>query len=234
MLEIRDLNCHYGNVQVLWNVNLHIEQGELVALLGANGAGKTTLLNTITGSVRPTSGEILFQGESLVGMHPEELLGRGISYLPENGGLFPDMSIQENLELGAYPRSMWGGRRDAMETVFALFPKLKERRRQLARTLSGGERQMLAMGRGIMSRPILCLYDELSYDLSPLMAKEAMTMVRSLRDRGMTVLLVEQNVKQSMEIADRAYVLENGRIAMEGPCRELLENDYIKRAYMGM
>ena len=140
MLEIRDLNCHYGNVQVLWNVNLHIEQGELVALLGANGAGKTTLLNTITGSVRPTSGEILFQGESLVGMHPEELLGRGISYLPENGGLFPDMSIQENLELGAYPRSMWGGRRDAMETVFALFPKLKERRRQLARTLSGGER----------------------------------------------------------------------------------------------
>lgn len=234
MLEIRDLNCHYGNVQVLWNVNLHIEQGELVALLGANGAGKTTLLNTITGSVRPTSGEILFQGESLVGMHPEELLGRGISYLPENGGLFPDMSIQENLELGAYPRSMWGGRRDAMETVFALFPKLKERRRQLARTLSGGERQMLAMGRGIMSRPILCLYDELSYGLSPLMAKEAMTMVRSLRDRGMTVLLVEQNVKQSMEIADRAYVLENGRIAMEGPCRELLENDYIKRAYMGM
>jgi branched-chain amino acid transport system ATP-binding protein len=121
-----------------------------------------------------------------------------------------------------------------METVFALFPKLKERRRQLARTLSGGERQMLAMGRGIMSRPILCLYDELSYGLSPLMAKEAMTMVRSLRDRGMTVLLVEQNVKQSMEIADRAYVLENGRIAMEGPCRELLENDYIKRAYMGM
>jgi branched-chain amino acid transport system ATP-binding protein len=234
MLEIRDLNCHYGNVQVLWNVNLHIEQGELVALLGANGAGKTTLLNTITGSVRPTSGEILFQGESLVGMHPEELLGRGISYLPENGGLFPDMSIQENLELGAYPRSMWGGRRDAMETVFALFPKLKERRRQLARTLSGGERQMLAMGRGIMSRPILCLYDELSYGLSPLMAKEAMAMVRSLRDRGMTVLLVEQNVKQSMEIADRAYVLENGRIAMEGPCRELLENDYIKRAYMGM
>lgn len=225
MLEIRDLNCHYGNVQVLWNVNLHIEQGELVALLGANGAGKTTLLNTITGSVRPTSGEILFQGESLVGMHPEELLGRGISYLPENGGLFPDMSIQENLELGAYPRSMWGGRRDAMETVFALFPKLKERRRQLARTLSGGERQMLAMGRGIMSRPILCLYDELSYGLSPLMAKEAMAMVRSLRDRGMTVLLVEQNVKQSMEIADRAYVLENGRIAMEGPCRELLEND---------
>ena len=234
MLEIRDLNCHYGNVQVLWNVNLHIEQGELVALLGANGAGKTTLLNTITGSVRPTSGEILFQGESLVGMHPEELLGRGISYLPENGGLFPDMSIQENLELGAYPRSMWGGRRDAMETVFALFPKLKERRRQLARTLSGGERQMLAMGRGIMSRPILCLYDELSYGLSPLMAKEAMAMVRSLRDRGMTVLLVEQNVKQSMETADRAYVLENGRIAMEGPCRELLENDYIKRAYMGM
>ena len=234
MLEIKDLNCFYGNVQVLWDVNMHIEEGELVALLGANGAGKTTLLNTITGTVKPRSGQILFQGEDLVGMSPESLLSKGLSYLPENGGLFPDMSIQENLEMGAYPRTLWGSRKETMETVFELFPKLRERRRQLARTLSGGERQMLAMGRGMMSGPKLCLYDELSYGLSPLMAKEAMHMVGQLRDRGMTVLLVEQNVKQSMEIADRAYVLENGRITLEGPCAELLENDYIKRAYLGM
>ncbi|MBR4691971.1 MAG: ABC transporter ATP-binding protein [Oscillospiraceae bacterium] len=234
MLEIKDLNCFYGNVQVLWDVNLRIEEGELVALLGANGAGKTTLLNAVTGTVKPASGHILFRGEELVGMSTEKLLEKGISYLPENGGLFPDMSIQENLELGAYPRSMWGNRKQTMEKIFELFPKLRERRTQLARTLSGGERQMLAMGRGMMSGPSLCLYDELSYGLSPLMAKEAMGMVKTLRDRGMTVLLVEQNVKQSMEIADRAYVLENGRITLEGPCSELLENDYVKRAYLGM
>ena len=173
MLEIKDLNCFYGNVQVLWDVNLRIEEGELVALLGANGAGKTTLLNAITGTVKPASGHILFRGEELVGMSTEKLLEKGISYLPENGGLFPDMSIQENLELGAYPRSMWGGRKQTMEKIFDLFPKLRERRTQLARTLSGGERQMLAMGRGMMSGPSLCLYDELSYGLSPLMAKEA-------------------------------------------------------------
>jgi len=234
MLEIKHLNVFYGNVQVLWDLNMHIEEGEIVALLGANGAGKTTLLNTITGGLKPFSGQILFRGEDLCGMSTELLLSKGISYLPENGGLFPDMSIQENLELGAYPRSMWGGRRQIMEEVFELFPRLLERRTQLARTLSGGERQMLAMGRGMMSRPRLCLYDELSYGLSPLMAKEAMGMVKTLRDRGMTVLLVEQNVKQSMEIADRAYVLENGRITLEGPCAELLENDYVKRAYLGM
>lgn len=234
MLEIRNLNCSYGNVQVLWDVNLHIEQGELVALLGANGAGKTTLLNAVTGSVRPDSGDILFEGQSLVGIGTDRLLSLGVSYLPENGGLFPDMSIQENLEMGAYPRSMWGGRKAAMETVFELFPKLRERRKQLARTLSGGERQMLAMGRGLMSGPKLCLYDELSYGLSPLMAKEAMRAVKLLCERGMTVLLVEQNVKQSMEIADRAYVLENGRITLEGPCAELIEDDYVKRAYLGM
>jgi branched-chain amino acid transport system ATP-binding protein len=234
LLEIKGLNCSYGNVQVLWDVNLRIEEGELVALLGANGAGKTTLLNAITGAVKPSSGQILFRGEDLCGMSTELFLSKGISYLPENGGLFPDMSIQENLELGAYPRSMWKDRKAAMERVFELFPKLKERRSQLARTLSGGERQMLAMGRGMMSGPTLCLYDELSYGLSPLMAKEAMGMVKTLRDRGMTVLLVEQNVKQSMEIADRAYVLENGRITLEGPCVELLENDYVKRAYLGM
>lgn len=234
ILVIKDLNCFYGNVQVLWDVNMHIEQGELVALLGANGAGKTTLLNAITGVVKPRSGDVFFQGQRLTGLPTDALLPLGISYLPENGGLFPDMSIQENLEMGAYPRSLWGGRKAAMERVYSLFPKLRERRKQLASTLSGGERQMLAMGRGLMSGPRLCLYDELSYGLSPLMAKEAFRMVASLRDQGITVMLVEQNVKQSMEIADRAYVLENGRITLEGPCAELINDDYVKRAYLGL
>ena len=234
LLEIKKLNCSYGNVQVLWDVDLSIEPGEVVALLGANGAGKTTLLNNITGSVRPTSGEILFQGQNILGMNTDALLSLGISYLPEGGGLFPEMSIQENLEMGAYPKEMWGDRKARMETVYELFPKLYERRKQLARTLSGGERQMLAMGRSVMSGPKLCLFDELSYGLSPLMAKEAMSMVKTMRDRGITVLLVEQNVKQSMETADRAYVLENGRIVLQGNCAELLNDDYIKRAYLGM
>ena len=234
LLEIKKLNCSYGNVQVLWDVDLTIGEGEVVALLGANGAGKTTLLNNITGSVKPSSGEVLFEGKNILGLGADALLSLGISYLPEGGGLFPEMSIQENLEMGAYPREMWGGRKATMETVYQLFPKLYERRKQLARTLSGGERQMLAMGRSIMSGPKLCLFDELSYGLSPLMAKEAMKMVKTMRDRGITVLLVEQNVKQSMETADRAYVLENGRIVLQGECKSLLNDDYIKRAYLGM
>lgn len=234
LLEIKKLNCSYGNVQVLWDVDLTIGEGEVVALLGANGAGKTTLLNNITGSVKPASGEVFFEGKNILGLGTDALLSLGISYLPEGGGLFPEMSIQENLEMGAYPREMWGGRKATMETVYQLFPKLYERRKQLARTLSGGERQMLAMGRSIMSGPKLCLFDELSYGLSPLMAKEAMKMVKTMRDRGITVLLVEQNVKQSMETADRAYVLENGRIVLQGECKSLLNDDYIKRAYLGM
>ena len=234
LFEIKKLNCSYGNVQVLWDVDMSIEQGEVVALLGANGAGKTTLLNNITGSVRPTTGEILFNGQNILGMNTDTLLSLGISYLPEGGGLFPEMSIQENLEMGAYPKEMWGGRKEAMETVFELFPKLYERRKQLARTLSGGERQMLAMGRSLMSHPKLCLFDELSYGLSPLMAKEAMKQVKTMRERGITVLLVEQNVKQSMETADRAYVLENGHIVLQGDCATLLNDDYVKRAYLGM
>lgn len=234
LLEINNLNCSYGNVQVLWDVSLHIEQGEIVALLGANGAGKTTLLNAITGSVKPTGGSIQFNGQNLLGMPTDDLLMCGVSYLPENGGLFPDMSVEENLELGAYPKAMWKTRDAELKEVYALFPKLLERRKQMARTLSGGERQMLAMGRGMMSNPKLCLYDELSYGLSPLMTKEAFKIVQTLRDRGVTVMLVEQNVKQSMEIADRAYVLENGRITLEGRCADLMEDDYVKRAYLGL
>lgn len=234
MLEVENLNCFYGNVQVLWDVSLKVEQAEIVALLGANGAGKTTLLNAIAGLIKPASGHISFMGQVLDGISSDKLLEMGIAYLPEGGRLFPEMSILENLEMGAYPLSRWKSRKDALERVFVMFPKLKERRKQLACTLSGGEKQMLAMARGLMSRPKMFLLDELSYGLAPIMVTEVFKIVKMLKEQGITILLVEQNVRQSMEIADRAYVLENGRVAMEGACCSLLEDDYVKKAYLGL
>jgi branched-chain amino acid transport system ATP-binding protein len=228
------LNVSYGSVQALWDVSLRVEKAEIVALLGANGAGKTTLLSAVTGVIPITGGEIEFEGRRLDGVSNSAIMERGIAYLPEGGHLFPDMTIQENLEMGAYPRAMWRERKTRIEAVFDMFPKLRERRRQLARTMSGGEQQMLAMGRGLMSNPRLCLFDELSYGLAPIMVKEVFRIVTQLRERGITVLLVEQNAYQTLEIADRAYVLENGRVALEGPCDELLNNDYVRRAYLGL
>lgn len=234
MLEVEKINCFYGNVQALWDVSMKIEKAEIVALLGANGAGKTTLLNTITGIVKPESGHVSFNGQSLDGVPSNKIMEKGIAYLPEGGRLFPDMSIKENLELGVYPKNLWSNRKADMERVFDLFPKLRERHKQMASTLSGGEKQMLAMARGLMSNPTLCLFDELSYGLAPIMVTEVFNIVKSLREQGITVLLVEQNVRQTLEIADRAYVLENGRVALDGPCCNLLENDYIKKAYLGI
>jgi len=234
MLEVKNINCFYGNVQALWDVSLKVEEGEIVALLGANGAGKTTLLNMITGFVKPASGHAIFAGQSLDGVPSHSIMEKGIAYLPEGGRMFPDMSIKENLEMGTYPKSMWKTRKAAMDRVFELFPKLRERQKQIASTLSGGEKQMLAMARGLMSNPKLCLFDELSYGLAPIMVTEVFKIVKSLREQGITVLLVEQNVKQSMEIADRAYVLENGRVVLDGPCCDLMDNDYVKKAYLGL
>ena len=223
-----------GNVQALWDVSLNVEQAEIVALLGANGAGKTTLLNAITGLVKPQSGHISYAGQSLSGVPASGIMEKGIAYLPEGGKLFPFMSIKENLEMGVYPKGLWGTRKEALERVFELFPKLKERQKQLASTLSGGEKQMLAMARGLMSNPKLCLFDELSYGLAPIIVLEVFGIVKRLREAGITVLIVEQNVKQTLEIADRAYVLENGRMVLEGCCNDLLENDYIRKAYLGL
>jgi branched-chain amino acid transport system ATP-binding protein len=234
MLEVQNINCFYGNVQALWDVSLKVEKAEIVALLGANGAGKTTLLNTITGLIKPTSGHVSFMGQSLDGVPSHSIMEKGIAYLPEGGRTFPEMSIKENLEMGVYPKGMWKTRKENMERVFDLFPKLRERQKQLACTLSGGERQMLAMARGLMSNPKLCLFDELSYGLAPIIVTEVFNIVKSLREQGITVLLVEQNVKQSMEIADRAYVLENGHVALNGPCCDLMNNDYVKKAYLGL
>jgi len=234
ILEVRDVNVSYGKLQVLWDVNMKIEEGRLVALLGANGAGKTTLLNTITGMIKPVSGEISFNGGRIDHLSPDKIIEKGISYLPEGGSLFSDMTIKENLEMGAYHRKFWSGRRNGLERVYELFPVLKERKSQLAKTMSGGERQMLAMGRALMSNPSLCLFDELSYGLSPKIVQSVFKIVRQLHDEGITVFLVEQNVRQTLKIADYAYVIENGRIVKEGEGGALLEDDYVRQAYLGM
>ena len=234
ILDIKNVNVGYGNLQVLWDVNMKIEEGRLVALLGANGAGKTTLLNTITGILKPISGEVSFKGERIDHLQPDKIIERGISYLPEGGSLFPDMTIKENLEMGAYHHKFWSGRRAGLERVYELFPVLRERKSQLAKTMSGGERQMLAMGRALMSGPSLCLFDELSYGLSPKIVKTVFKIVRQLHDEGITVFLVEQNVRQTLKIADYAYVIENGRIVKEGEGGALLEDDYVRQAYLGV
>ena len=234
LLEVKGLCSGYGKMQVLRDVDLKIEEGKIVALLGANGAGKTTLLNTITGIIKPMAGEVIFNGERIDHLTTDRIIERGISCLPEGGRLFPDMTIRENLEMGAYHRKFWAGRKPEIERIYKLFPILEERRKQLAKTMSGGERQMLAMGRALMSNPSLCLLDELSYGLSPKMAQAVFGVVKQLHADGITIFLVEQNVHQTLEIADYAYVIENGHIVKEGEGASLLEDDYIRQAYLGM
>ncbi len=234
MLEVRDVATGYGKVQVLWDVCMEVQEAEIVALVGSNGAGKTTLLNAITGLLPIRSGSVEFLGQRVNGLSAHTVVEMGISLIPEGGKVFPDMSVRENLEMGAYAIKAWQQRQDTVEQVYQLFPLLKERDRQLARTLSGGERQMLAMGRGLMSKPKLCLFDEPSYGLAPLLVTELFRIIQDLRDQGITILLIEQNVRRSLEIADRAYVLENGRISLQGACEELLESEYIRQAYMGL
>jgi branched-chain amino acid transport system ATP-binding protein len=234
ILEVNNLNTFYGQIQVLWDVSLKINEGEIVALVGANGSGKTTLLNTISGVLRPASGSVSFLGQRIDGLSPHKIVELGISHIPEGRKLFTDMSVYENLEMGAYTSRAWKTRRETLEHVYQLFPMLKERAGQLARTLSGGEQQMLAMGRGLMSRPKLCIIDEPSNGLAPKLVQEVFQIIKSLRESGITILLIEQNVKQTLEAADRAYVLENGRIVMEGDCATCLASDHIRKAYLGL
>jgi branched-chain amino acid transport system ATP-binding protein len=234
MLEICDVSTVYGKVQALWDVCVEVNEGEIVALVGSNGAGKTTLLNTITGLLPPASGCVEFLGQRIDGLPPYAIVELGISHIPEGARVFPDMTVRENLEMGAYPLRAWKQKEETQEQVYQVFPLLKERERQLARTLSGGERQMLAMGRGLMSRPKLCLFDEPSYGLAPLLVAEVFRIIQNLRDQGITIFLIEQNVRHSLEIADRAYVLENGRICLQGACDQLLDSDYVRQAYLGL
>jgi branched-chain amino acid transport system ATP-binding protein len=234
MLEVKNLDTFYGKVQALWDVSIKIDEAEIVALVGANGAGKSTLLNTISGVIHPASGSVEFLGTRIDHMQPHNIVEMGLSHIPEGRKLFTEMTVHENLEMGAYTSSSWKLRNETAEHIYEIFPILKERSGQLARTLSGGEQQMLAMGRGLMSRPKLCMFDEPSYGLAPRMLIEVFQVIKSLREQGITVLLIEQNVPRTLEIADRAYVMENGRIVMEGQCCNLLTDEYIKKAYLGL
>jgi branched-chain amino acid transport system ATP-binding protein len=234
MLKVNNIRTSYGKVGVLWDLSLKIDEKEIVALVGSNGAGKTTMLNTISGLLHPTSGSLEFLGRRIDGMSPHEIVKLGISYVQEGGKPFPDMTVRENLEMGAYISETWKRKGETLDQVYQIFPKLKERSGQLARTLSGGERQMLAMGRSLMSRSRLCMFDEPSYGLAPLLVKELFDFIKTLREQGITILLVEQNIRNALETADRAYVLENGRIVLEGESKKVLENDHIKKAYLGL
>jgi branched-chain amino acid transport system ATP-binding protein len=234
MLEVRKIDTFYGKSQALWDISFNINKKEIVAFVGANGAGKTTLLNTISGILRPASGSIKFFGKRIDGLAPHTIVEFGISHIPEGRRLFPEMSVRENLEMGAYLKRAWKQKEETLKQVYELFPLLQERAGQLARTLSGGEQQMLAMGRGLMSRPKLCVIDEPSNGLSPLLVKEIFGIIEGLRKQGIAILLIEQNVRQTLELADRAYVLENGRVILAGESKKLLKKEVIKKAYLGL
>jgi branched-chain amino acid transport system ATP-binding protein len=234
MLKVSNINTFYGKLQALWDISFQVDEKEIVALVGANGAGKTTILNTISNLLHPASGTVEFLGRRIEKMPSYRIVEIGISHIPEGKKLFPDMTTQENLELGAYHYQVWKRKEEMLEQVYQIFPRLKERAGQLARTLSGGEQQMLAMGRGLMSRPRLCMLDEPSSGLAPLLIMEVFETIKTLRQQGTTLLLIEQNTQRALEISDRAYVLENGRIILQGKGEELLQNNHVKVAYLGL
>jgi len=233
LLEIQGLRGGYGRVEVLRGVDLRVNAGEMVALLGSNGAGKSTLNKMVCGLCPAWSGSVRFDGQDLSGAHYREVVKAGLIQVPEGRKVFPNLSVLENLELGSFTRAR-ERRASNLEKVFGIFPRLRERIRQNAGTMSGGEQQMLAIGRGLMAEPVLLILDEPSLGLSPLLVEEMFTLIRQLRDGGLAVLLVEQNVGQSLEIADRAYVLENGSVRFSGKPDELLGSDELRRAYLGL
>jgi len=233
MLKIKDINVYYGNIHALKGVSLDINQGEIVTLIGANGAGKSTLLKTISGLLKPKNGEVLFENEQVAGKVAQAIVKRGISQVPEGRRVFSNMSVEENLELGAYLRKDKKGIREDFEKVYQLFPRLYERRKQLSGTLSGGEQQMLAMGRALMARPRLLLLDEPSMGLAPLLVKTIFRIIGEINQTGTTILLVEQNANMALSIADRAYVIETGKIVAAGTAEELSQSDQIRAAYLG-
>ncbi|MBW2107886.1 MAG: ABC transporter ATP-binding protein [Deltaproteobacteria bacterium] len=236
MLRIKNLHARYGPIKVLHNVSVHVRTGEIVSLIGANGAGKTTLLASISGLLPDIEGEITFQGSAINGLTAEKIVAAGISQVPEGRQIFGPMTVRENLELGAYLRFRKGQGKavqEDLERVFEIFPRLKERIGQLAGTLSGGEQQMLAIGRALMARPKLLLLDEPSMGLAPLIVKEIMVRISDLRDNGVTILIVEQNARSALKISDRGYVLETGKIILQGRSEDLLNDGDVKRAYLG-
>ena len=234
MLDVSNIDTFYGKIQALWGVSLTVGEAEVVALVGGNGAGKSTLLKTISGVLRPASGSVEFLGKRIDGLSSHAIVELGLAHIPEGRKLFADMSVYENLEMGAYPKRVWNSKQEILDKIYQLFPILKERHAQLARTLSGGQQQMVAMGRGLMSKPKLCIIDEPSSGLAPKVVDEIFKIIQGLRDQGIAILLVEQNVQQTLEIADRAYVLENGRIVLSGKGEELLKEEKICKAYLGI
>ena len=232
MLKISDLNVYYGSIHAVKGVSFEVEEGEIVTLIGANGAGKSTTLNTVAGLLRPRTGSIEFEGESLVGVPAHKMVSRGIALCPEGRRIFQDMTVRENLEMGAFTRTD----EESLEMrrrVYESFPRLKERRTQAGGTLSGGEQQMLAMGRALMSKPKLMMLDEPSMGLAPILVQEIFDIIKELNSQGTTILLVEQNASMALSIANRAYVLETGRVSMSGDANELLHDERVRQAYLG-
>lgn len=233
MLKVEGLNVFYGAIHALHDISFRVEQGEIVTLIGANGAGKTTTLHTISGLIHQKSGTITFRGKNLATIQPHKLVSMGLAQVPEGRRVFAQMSVLENLEMGAYTRKNAGEMKADLERVFSHFPRLRERIKQLAGTLSGGEQQMLAMGRALMSHPDLLMLDEPSMGLSPILVQEIFSIIQDVNKSGTTILLVEQNAHMALSIAHRAYVLETGRVVMEGAAKDLLENDDVRKAYLG-
>ncbi len=234
MLRVENVNAGYGDVQVLWDVSFHVGLNEFVVLVGANGAGKSTIMRTISSMVPLSSGAIWFENQRLDQVTAHKIVEHGIAHVPEARQLFPEMTVVENLELGSLKGEAKKQRKQTIEWVFELFPRLKERKKQLAGTMSGGEQQMLAIARGLMSKPRLIMFDEPSLGLSPLLTQEIFRLATRIHSEGLTILMVEQNVKQTLAICDRAYVLENGRTVLEGKGKELLENEQVKKAFLGI
>lgn len=233
MLEVKDLEVYYGVIQAIKGISFHVDKGEIIALIGANGAGKTTTLHTVTGLLSPKSGHVMFEGKDITKVPAHKIVSMGMAHVPEGRRVFAELSVYENLKMGAYTRKDKNEIEESLKNVYKRFPRLEERKNQMAGTLSGGEQQMLAMGRALMSKPKIILMDEPSMGLSPIMVNEIFDIIRSVSESGTTVLLVEQNAKKALSIADRAYVLETGKIALEGKAKDLLEDDSIKKAYLG-
>ncbi len=234
LLELQKINAGYGDLQVLWDVDLSVDKGEIVSLLGSNGAGKTTTLRVVSGLLKPFSGKVMFNGRDITKLPSNKRVEMGLALVPEGRQLFPEMTVLDNLEMGAYTKRARDKFHDTLEWVFTLFPKLKERRTQLAGTMSGGEQQMLAIARGLMSRPEVLMMDEPSMGLAPKLVLEIFGTVKKLREEGVTILLVEQNAKAALDVSDRAYILETGKIVLHGPAQELLGMDEVRKAYLGI
>jgi branched-chain amino acid transport system ATP-binding protein len=233
LLDVKDIHVFYGNIEAVKGMSFHVDRGEIVCLIGANGAGKTTTLRTVSGLLRPGEGAIFYEGQRIDLLPAHEIVGLGVAQSPEGRRIFPRMSVRENLDMGAFIRRDAAGQREDMDRIMDLFPILKERARQAAGTLSGGEQQMLAMGRALMARPKLLLLDEPSMGLAPIVVQTIFDTIRDINDQGMTVLLVEQNAAQALGLAHRGYVIETGKIVLEDEASALLENEQVRKAYLG-